>query len=191
MLDSPCGHERNPGRNGCQARERSYGQSQGLSDDKDGLDPARRAPPTLDDRAEADDRGAKPGPGAPPTDIAPPHGIGAGPLYSWRSALKAAPPGAATGGIGRMGQIVGRGPHMHGIGIPDRSMSSAASATRSGSVTRPAPACCARLAPNRRNGRSWRRMTGTLFFAPSKSPRPTSPTFRSSPGRETGGTGIC
>ena len=81
-------------------------------------------------------------------------------------------------GFVRMGQIVGRVPHMHGIRTPDRSMSSAASATRSVSATRPAPTCCARLAPNRRNGRSWRRMTGTLFFRTVEVARPNVPNLQ-------------
>ncbi len=41
-------------------------------------------------------------PGASPTDIARLHGISTGQLYTWRHALKAAQPGAATGRFARV-----------------------------------------------------------------------------------------
>ena len=41
-------------------------------------------------------------PGASPTDIARLHGISTGQLYTWRQALKAAQPGAASGHFARV-----------------------------------------------------------------------------------------
>ena len=63
------------------------------------FDPARRTPPPLDDRAEADDRGTKRG----PRGIADKHCAAArhrtGQFYTWWHALKAAQP------IGRFARV--------------------------------------------------------------------------------------